>query len=133
MRNLFTTTDPELTSGDNSKLLNVYKDGRRDERAQGPHGIEPHAQEALIRDAYKDGRRDERARKRGSPLMVLILLVAALVGGAMVVMAVREGSFAGGGAAIDGQVAKATDAAAQATATAAAKTAAAVRDAPKPQ
>jgi len=53
------------------------------------------------RDAYQRGRRDERARRRGSPLLSLLVLLIALAGGAMVYLAAREGSFAGGGQVVD--------------------------------
>lgn len=69
---------------------------------------------ADIRAAYDRGRRDERARHRRSPVMALTVGAAALVGGAVLALAVLEGSFQNGGAVVDQQMSKAAQQASQA-------------------
>jgi len=59
---------------------------------------------ARLRDAYDKGRIDERKRHHRSPLLTTILVVAALVGVVVLFYAFREGSFAGGGAAVDNKI-----------------------------
>lgn len=59
--------------------------------------------------AYEKGRRDERARHRGHPILSLAVAIIALVGGAMLFLAAREGSFAQGGRVMDAQIATASD------------------------
>jgi len=61
------------------------------------HTADPRAARAL----YERGRRDERARRRGSPLLGFVMLLIAVVGGAMVYLAAREGSFTNGGKVVD--------------------------------
>ena len=58
-------------------------------------------EEKVAKDAYERGRRDERARHRGSPLLALLVVVIALVGGTMIYLAVQQGSFARGGQVAD--------------------------------
>jgi len=65
--------------------------------------------EADVEKAYEKGRRDERARHRSHPILGLMVAVVALVGGAMLFLAAREGSFAQGGRVMDAQIATASD------------------------
>jgi hypothetical protein len=65
--------------------------------------------EADVEKAYEKGRRDERARHRSHPIIGLVVAVVALVGGAMLFLAAREGSFAQGGRVMDAQIATASD------------------------
>jgi len=54
------------------------------------------------RHAYERGRRDERARRRrGSPLLGLVVLTIAAMGGAFVYLAASQGSFSRGGEVVD--------------------------------
>jgi hypothetical protein len=57
-----------------------------------------------LKDAYERGRREERARHRRSPMIAMALVAVALVGGASLVLAVKEGSFQDGGAVMDRSV-----------------------------
>ncbi|MBX3481073.1 MAG: hypothetical protein KF842_11790 [Caulobacter sp.] len=60
--------------------------------------------EADLAAAYQRGRKDERARHRRSPLIAVAVVAVALVGGASLVLAAREGSFREGGAVMDAGV-----------------------------
>ncbi len=62
-----------------------------------------------LRDAYDRGRRDERARRPGFSLVSLAILVAAIVGGGALYLAVKEGSFSQGGAVVDHSISSAAD------------------------
>lgn len=68
-------------------------------------GIDPQE----LRLAYERGRRDERAARKRHPILMSLTFAAALVGGVVIALAVREGSFAGGGARFDEGVATAAD------------------------
>jgi hypothetical protein len=54
-----------------------------------------------LRVAYERGRHDERAARKRHPILMSLTLAAAVVGGVVIVLAAREGSFAGGGARFD--------------------------------
>jgi hypothetical protein len=71
------------------------------------------------RDAYAQGRRDERRRERrvererprrrgGFGLLGLVVVLVAALGVVWLALAVREGSFAAGGAVVDQKVASVT-------------------------
>jgi hypothetical protein len=57
-----------------------------------------------VKDAYERGRRDEKVRHRRSPFIAIALVAVALVGGASLVLAAKEGSFQNGGAVMDRSV-----------------------------
>lgn len=63
--------------------------------------------ERTTKAAYARGRRDERARlqnrvrRRGSPLLTLLVLVIAAMGGTVIYLAVQQGSFTGAGQVLD--------------------------------
>lgn len=58
-----------------------------------------------VREAYKKGRQDERGRRKSHPFLALIIFALAVVGGVMLFLVLREGSFAGAGKVADQQVA----------------------------
>lgn len=60
--------------------------------------------ESDLAAAYQRGRKDERARHKRSPLLAAALVAVAVVGGASLVLAAREGSFREGGAVMDAGV-----------------------------
>ena len=62
-----------------------------------------------VRDAYERGRRDERRARRRHPIMMTLTFAAALVGGAVLVLAAKEGSFARSGGIVDHGLAVATN------------------------
>lgn len=85
--------------------LDAYKEGRADERSRlHDPAIAPVAVTAdrgAITEAYDRGRREERLRRRGSPLLGFITLVLVIIALAVLILAIRAGSFAGAGAQID--------------------------------
>jgi hypothetical protein len=80
-------------------------DGRVDHRdAVTPPAANPAVTQEIRRDAYERGRADERSRgrKRGFPrLLTFLLLLAAVVGIVVTVLAIREGSFSEAGRTLD--------------------------------
>lgn len=83
-----------------------YRD-RPVEEVDEVHTVGP--TQADVDAAYDKGRRDERLRHRSHPFLALVVAVIALVGGAMIFLAVREGSFSNGGKVMDAQIAAASD------------------------
>lgn len=85
------------------------------------------------RDAFaagkREGRREERARHHGHPLIGLLVAVVAVIGAAMLALAVREGSFTKGGQVVDQNLSAAAGQAQTAGAGALAKTGQAIQDA----
>jgi len=61
--------------------------------------------DADVRAAYDKGRRDERSRHKSHPFLALIVILVAVVGGIMLFLAIREGSFSGAGQVADQQLA----------------------------
>ena len=66
------------------------------------HGV---LTEADVNRAYERGRREERARRRGHPVLSLIVFAVAVMGAGMVFLAAREGSFTRGGQVLDHKLA----------------------------
>ncbi len=88
-------------------------------------GIEPQD----LRVAYERGRADERKARKRHPILMSLTIVAALVGGVVIVLAAREGSFAGGGARFDEGVSEAATRAEPVVRDAASEAGAAIKDA----
>jgi hypothetical protein len=88
-----------------ARLNDAYIEGRREERSKLADRQHTHVE---VKHAYERGRRDERARRRGSPLLMFVLLVAAAAGAAAIALAVHEGSFARGGQVVDQSLSNAT-------------------------
>jgi hypothetical protein len=69
-----------------------------------------------VRAAYERGRQEERGkrpvRRRGSPIMTGVLVLAAAAGAFVVYLGVSQGSFGRGGQAIDQNIDNATSSAA---------------------
>lgn len=76
----------------------------RKRRAVAEGQTETRPVEPAVAAAYQRGRKDERASRRRSPLLAMTLVAVALVGGASLVLAAREGSFRDGGAVMDAGV-----------------------------
>jgi hypothetical protein len=77
---------------------------------------------AAVREAYDRGRRDERARRprrRGSPFLTLVVLLAAAAGVGAIYLGVHEGSFSRGGEVVDQKLSGVAAPAQQATRSAA--------------
>ena len=73
-----------------------------------PAAVDPEM-DAAARQAYDRGRRDERARqsrrRRGFPMITLLLLAVAGAGATAVYLGVQQGSFARGGQVVDQNIA----------------------------
>lgn len=67
------------------------------------------ALEGELHEAYQRGRRDERARRGRSPLAMLAVSLTALVGAGILAVSAWQGSFTGGGAVVDHQIAAAAE------------------------
>ena len=76
---------------------------------------------AKVREAYDRGRAEERKRHHGSPTLMLLLVLIAMVGAVTLFYAFRQGSFMGGGAAIDTKISQVSSDAVPAIQTAAAE------------
>jgi hypothetical protein len=74
--------------------------------------VDPPAAKAEISHAYERGREDQRlrSRRRGFGLLGVVLVAAAALGALVIVLAVRQGSFAAGGAVVDAKLSQATGA-----------------------
>ena len=83
-----------------------YRDRRPVEEVEDVRRVGP--TEAEVEAAYEKGRRDERSRHRSHPILTLVVAVIALVGGTMIYLAAREGSFAQGGRVVDANLSTAT-------------------------
>jgi len=79
----------------------VYEKGRVDERRRLRNEVDPREDRARLDEAYERGRRDARAQRRRSPLLSFLVLLLVVIGGALVYLAIRNGSFSSGGAVVD--------------------------------
>ena len=97
MRNWFRTQPAGIATPD---TVEAYREGRVDERRnlEVAPATATRASRAEIQAAYERG----RAQRRGvSPLLSLVMLIAVVVAGALIYLAVRNGSFSNGGAVVD--------------------------------
>jgi flagellin-like protein len=99
------------------EAVEAYREGRADERQRmdsAPIGAPAaRARRAELEAAYERGRVRGRPRRGASPLLTLVLLLAVVVAGVMIYLAIQNGSFSNGGAVVDqklDQVAKTVDA-----------------------
>jgi flagellin-like protein len=100
--------------------VEAYHEGRREQRrldeaapAVAGAAVARHASPAEIEAAYERGRARGRRPRGASPLLTLVVLLAVFVAGAMIYLAVQNGSFSNGGAVVDqkiDQVQKSVDA-----------------------
>jgi hypothetical protein len=56
--------------------------------------------------AYDRGRKEARSRHRGGGVLALVVGLVAVIGAGMLALAFEQGSFAAGGAVIDGKIAQ---------------------------
>jgi hypothetical protein len=83
--------------------------GRLDDDAKSASIPEADALKADLRQAYERGRMDERARRPRHPVLMTLTVLCAVVGLVVLVLAGVNGSFQGGGAAVDHGLARAGD------------------------
>jgi hypothetical protein len=62
-----------------------------------------------IHDAYERGKRDQRKAQKSHPLLTILIVLLAILGVAVGVLALREGSFSGAGEVLDRGTATAAD------------------------
>ncbi len=96
-------------------------------RAADPVG--PPDQRGAYVAGVREGRLDERRRRRGHPVLGLVVGLVAVAGAAFLALAVREGSFSRGGQVVDQKLTAAADEAKAAGQTAAVKTGQAIETA----
>ena len=106
MRNWFrrqAMTQPAVV--DTASPTEAYREGRVDERRRIDGAPTAAAVAAPSRRdlnaAYERGRDRERSRHRGSPFLSLLVLLAVVIAGAFIYLAIRNGSFSSGGAVVD--------------------------------
>jgi hypothetical protein len=83
--------------------------GRLDEDAKSASTPEAEALKADLRQAYERGRMDERTRRPRHPVLMTLTVLCAAFGLVVLVLAGVNGSFQGGGAAVDHGLARAGD------------------------
>jgi hypothetical protein len=66
-----------------------------------PGGVDARVAEQIRKDAYKAGVADEKARHKRNPLLTILIALLAVLGVAVVVLAVTRGSFTGAGRTLD--------------------------------
>ena len=106
-----------LDDADQARRDAAYEKGRADGRANVDERGLISDHDVAVRRAYDRGRRDERARhprRRGSPVLTTVLFLAVCAGAFVIYLGVSQGSFAGGGQAIDQNLNNAKDRAAAA-------------------
>jgi hypothetical protein len=93
----------------------------------------PDTRSAGARKAFaagrRQGQREARQRRRGHPMIGLLVAVVAVAGAAMLALAAREGSFARGGQVVDRNLSAAAGQAQNAGADALARTGQAIHNA----
>lgn len=91
------------TRTEDSDTVGARKDGRVEERHEVV--VEPattaRSHRAEIDLAYERGRARERGVRRGSPILAFLVLLLVVAGGALIYLAVQNGSFSSGGAVVD--------------------------------
>jgi hypothetical protein len=98
MRNWFGSRSDSVDTTDSAV---AYREGRAAEQRRAAPESMVKSDRADINAAYERGREHERRRGRGSPIFGLVVLCAIVVAGGLIYLAVRHGSFTGGGAAVD--------------------------------
>ncbi len=85
------------------------------------------------RDAFaegiRQGRREEAARRRGHPMLALVVALIAVAGVAMLALAAKEGSFSRGGQVVDQHISAVAGKAQDASSSAVAQTGQALENA----
>jgi flagellin-like protein len=93
---------------DNTAEAEGYREGRIDEERHLQREGRVRPTGAVVDDTVGP-RRVVRVRRRGSPLLALLVLIAVVFAGVMIYLAVQNGSFSSGGAVLDNSLAKAKD------------------------
>ena len=104
MRNWFR---PQPVGVDDPDQVESYREGRVDERRRLERNGVVSANRADIAAAYERGRLREMRVRRGSPLLSFLAFIAIVIAGALIYLAVQNGSFSNGGAIVDRDLGKA--------------------------
>ncbi len=99
------------------------------ERVHATSAVDTRALEDVRRDAYQRGVADERARHKRNPLFSLLIALVAILGIAVIVLAVWKGSFSEAGRTLDRTTQDAAEQARQAGAEVADESGEALQDA----
>ncbi len=91
--------------------VEAYQEGRREQRradetapvVAGAAITRPPSQ-AELDAAYERGRLRSRRRRGVSPLVTLVVLLAVVIAGAFIYLAIQNGSFSSGGAVVDNKI-----------------------------
>jgi flagellin-like protein len=96
--------------------VEAYREGRREQRrldeaapvagapvVAGAPMAGP-VRQAELDAAYERGRLRSRRRRGGSPLLTLVVLLAVVLAGAFIYLAIQNGSFSSGGAVVDQKI-----------------------------
>jgi hypothetical protein len=115
-------TGSDDASTERTRRIAAYQQGKIDARDSVQDRTLLQDRSAAERQAYDRGRRDERARRprrRGSPLLTLLVLLVAGAGAFVLYLAIQQGGFANGGKVVDQNLANTTGTVTQATRSAA--------------
>jgi hypothetical protein len=125
-------TGSDDAASERTRRIAAYQQGKLDARNAVQDRAVLQERSTAERQAYDRGRRDERARRprrRGSPLLTLLVLLVAGAGAFVLYLAVQQGGFANGGKVVDQNLANTTATATQATRNAADRAADALENA----
>jgi len=104
MRNWFR---PQPVGINDPVQVESYREGRVDERRRLERNGVVGANRADVTAAYERGRLREMRVRRGSPLLSFLAFIAIVIAGALIYLAVQNGSFSNGGAVVDRDLGKA--------------------------
>ena len=76
-------------------------DGTHATHVTTPGGVDARTAEQIRQDAYRAGVADERARHKRNPLLSILIALLAVLGIAVVALAIWRGSFTGAGRTLD--------------------------------
>jgi hypothetical protein len=125
-------TGSDDAASERTRRIAAYQQGKLDARNAVQDRAVLQERSTAERQAYDRGRRDERARRprrRGSPLLTVLVLLVAGAGAFVLYLAVQQGGFANGGKVVDQNLANTTATATQATRNAADRAADALENA----